>query len=54
MAELFDSYDAEQEASARRSVAAVRRHIAEGRPFDWQGGPEWRDEVLKYAEERGW
>jgi hypothetical protein len=54
MAELFDCYDAEQERNARDTVASVRRWVAEGREFDWDGGPEWRDEVLKYAEERGW
>lgn len=54
MADLFDSYDEQMEASARRTVADVRRKVAEGWEFDWDGGPEWRDEVLAYAEEKGW
>jgi hypothetical protein len=54
MAELFDSYDEEQERIARDTVASVRRWIEQGREFDWEGGPEWRDEVLAYAEEKGW
>lgn len=54
MAELFDSYDASQEKSARQTVADVRRWIAQDIPFDWEGGEKWRDEVLKYAEEKGW
>ena len=54
LAELFDSYDEEQERTSRRIVADVRRKVAEGWAFDWEGGPEWRDEVLKYAEEKGW
>jgi len=54
MAELFDSYDAAQGESARQTVADVRRWISDGKEFDWEGGPEWRDEVLKYAEEKGW
>jgi isopenicillin N synthase-like dioxygenase len=53
MAELFDSYDAHQEEIARQTVADVRRWIEQDIPFDWEGGPEWRDEVLKYAEEHG-
>lgn len=54
MAEIFDAYDERQEESARQTVADVRRWVAEGREFNWKGGPEWRDEVLAYAEEKGW
>lgn len=54
MAELFDSYDEEMETIARDTVASVRKRVAEGKPFDWDGGPEWRDEVLAYAAEKGW
>lgn len=54
MAELFDSYDEEMGAVARSTVAQVREMIAKGMAFDWEGGPEWRDEVLAYAEEKGW
>lgn len=54
LAELFDSYDEEMEATSRRLVARVREKVAAGFTFDWEGGPEWRDEVLAYAEEKGW
>ena len=54
LAELFDSYDEEQEATSRRIVSEVREKIAAGFEFDWEGGAEWRDRVLAYAEEKGW
>lgn len=54
LAELFDSYDEEMEASARRTVESVRENIEKGLSFDWEGGAEWRDRVLAYAEEKGW
>jgi len=52
MAELFDSYDEEQERSARESVAKVRDWIDKGVSFE--GLEDYRDRVLAYAEEKGW
>lgn len=52
MAELFDSYDEEQERSARESVAKVRGWIEKGISFE--GLEDYRDRVLAYAEEKGW
>lgn len=53
-AELFDSYDEEQEHNARRIVEEVRGYIEQGLDFDAAGLADWRDRVLAYAEEKGW
>lgn len=54
IAELFDAYDEEAEATSRRIVAEVRRDMAAGLDYEGAGLADWRDRVLKYAEERGW
>lgn len=54
LAELFDSYDEEQEHNARRIVEEVRGYIEQGLDFDAAGLADWRDRVLAYAEEKGW
>lgn len=51
MAELFDSYDEEEDRRGRKIVAQVRKNIANGMSFE--GLEDFRDRVLAYAEERG-
>lgn len=48
------AYNEQMESNARSGVHLVRRMIAEGRAFDWEGGVEYRDHMLALGEERGW
>lgn len=48
------AFNERQEAGARAAVEQVRGWVAEGREFGWEGGPEYRDGMLRLGEERGW
>lgn len=54
MAEICEGYNAMTEAYWKDAVVRVRQWVAEGRKFAWKGGDEYRDQVLKMAEENGW
>ena len=54
LAELFDSYDWENEQSSRKIIAQVRESLKQGFDFDGAGLGDWRDRVLAYAKEKGW
>ena len=51
---VCEAYNAMIEAHWKDAAVQVRRWVAEGREFAWTGGPEYRDQVLKMAEENGW
>lgn len=53
-AELFDSYDEENERTSLKMIAEVREKLKQGFDFDGTGLGDWRDRVLAYAEEKGW
>lgn len=54
VSETCEAYNAAIEASWKDEVSRVRAWVADGREFNWPGGPEYRDDVLKMAEENGW
>jgi hypothetical protein len=54
MAELFDSYDEEEERSSRKLIAEIREKLQQGFDFDGAGLGDWRDRVLAHAKEKGW
>lgn len=54
IAEGMRAYNKIQEAYLKDAVGRVKQWVAEGKEFDWEGGPEHRDEMLKIAEEKGW
>lgn len=53
-AEIFRAYEETMEREFKSALAIVRRFVAEGRPFSWEGGEEYKERMLKVAEERGW
>lgn len=53
-AEIWREYEAMVVREFKNSLALVRKAVAEGRPFNWEGGEEYKERVLKIAEERGW
>jgi hypothetical protein len=53
-AEIFRSYEVMVVREFKSALSLVRKAVAEGRTFDWEGGEEYKERVLKIAEERGW
>lgn len=53
-AEIFKAYEEMVVREFKNSLAMVRKFIEQDKPFDWAGGEEYKERVLKIAEERGW
>jgi hypothetical protein len=54
IAEGMQAYNEHNEEQWKESITLVRAWIEQGKEFDWEGGPEYRDSILKVAEENGW
>jgi hypothetical protein len=52
--EIFKAYEEHVVSEFKKSLALVRKAVEEGRTFDWEGGEEYKANVLRIAEERGW
>lgn len=52
--QVAEIYNRHWEIRQRADVDLVRRMVAKNHPFDWDGGTEYRDRMLKLGEERGW
>lgn len=53
-AEIFKAFEECTVARFKESLSLVREWQATGKKFDWPGGEEYRDTVLRIAEARGW
>lgn len=54
LAEGMRAYNAQIEKNAKEGIRMVRAAIEKGHAFDWAGAEQYRDAMLKLAEEKGW
>lgn len=52
--EIFKAYEEMVVREFKTALGLVRHAVEEGRSFDWPGGEEYKERVLRIAEERGW